>query len=256
MGRIIAFCNHKGGVGKTTSVANIGAVLASKGYRTLLVDLDAQANLTTSFLEQEPENSIYSALKGNSAIPVVHVRERLDIVPSSMDLAGIELEISGTPGREYLLRGLLKEIAGQYDYILIDNAPSLGLLTINSFTAAQEIVIPLTAEALPLKGLVKLEEFIQLVKTRLNPALHISGVMITRYSARKKLYQLVADSVKQRYGALVFHTMIRENIALAEAPLSGQDVTLYAPKSNGAKDYALLTDELIGRGQADARADN
>lgn len=246
MARIIAIANHKGGVGKTTSVANIGAVLASMGYNTLLVDLDAQANLTTSLLKEEPRATIYNSLRSKEELPILQVRKRLSLVPSSLDLAGIELEIGGAMSREYLLKDLLEPVAGQYDYILLDCAPSLGLLTINSFVAASEVIVPLTAEALPSKGLQKLQEFITVVKKRLNPSLRLSGIVITRWT-RKKLSQMVEEQLRQYYGDIVFATKIRENVAVAEAPLAATDVTSYSPSSNGAADYKQLTEELLQR---------
>lgn len=250
MTRIIAIANHKGGVGKTTSVASVGAILAAKGHNTLLVDLDAQANLTTSLLQTEPEANIYASLKERAALPVVRLRDRLSLVPSSLDLAGIELEIGGAMSREYILKDLLEPIAGQYEYILLDCAPSLGLLTINSFVAASEVIVPLTSEALPLKGLTKLQEFIAMVRKRLNPDLRLSGIIITRWM-RKKLSQMVEEQLRRRYGDLVFTTKIRENVSIAEAPLSGTDISTYAPSSNGAADYQSLTEEIISRGETD-----
>lgn len=246
MSRTIAVTNHKGGVGKTTSVVSIGAILAAKGYRTLLVDLDAQANLTTSLLQAEPERTVYASLKERTALPVMGVKENLSLVPSSLDLAGIELEIGGAISREYILKDLLEPLAKDYDYILLDCAPSLGLLTINAFVAASDIIIPLTAEALPFKGLTKLQGFIAMVQKRLNPGLRLSGIVITRWM-RKKLSQIVEEQLRERYGDLVFKTRIRENVSLAEAPLSGRDITDYAPRSNGAEDYQSLTEEVISR---------
>lgn len=250
MGRIIAIANHKGGVGKTTSVASVGAILASKGYSTLLVDLDAQANLTTSLLPSEPQRTIYTSLKSREPLPIVQLRERLSLVPSSLDLAGIELEIGGAMSREYLLKDLLEPIAGNYDFVLLDCAPSLGLLTINSFVAASEVIVPLTAEALPSKGLQKLQEFIGMVQKRLNPSLRLSGIVITRWM-RKKLSQMVEEQLRQRYGDLVFTSKVRENVAIAEAPLSGTDIATYSPTSNGSADYTALTDEIVARGKND-----
>lgn len=249
MSRIIAIANHKGGVGKTTSVASIGAILAAKGYNTLLVDLDAQANLTTSLLQTVPEATIYTSIKNRAALPIVELRKNLSLIPSSLDLAGIELEIGGAMSREYILKDLLEPLAGQYDYILLDCAPSLGLLTINSFVAASEVIVPLTAEALPSKGLTKLQEFIAMVQKRLNPELHLSGIVITRWM-RKKLSQMVEEQLRSHYGDLVFATKIRENVSIAEAPLSGTDIATYAPTSNGAADYQNLTEELIAGGEA------
>jgi chromosome partitioning protein len=244
MVRIIAVANHKGGVGKTTTVESVGAVLSSKGYNVLLVDLDAQANLTTSLLGDEPDHTIYEAIKKKSDLPVTKLRDHLYIVPSSLDLSGIDLEIGGELSREYILKDLLEPISDRYDFILIDCAPSLGLLTINAFVAASEVIIPLTAEALPSKGLKKLQEFIAMVRKRLNPSLRISGILITRW-IKKKLSQMVEEQLRANYGNTVFRTKIRENVSLAEAPLTGQDITIYSPASNGATDYKEVTEEII-----------
>ena len=160
MSRIIAIANHKGGVGKTTSVASIGAILANKGYKTLLIDLDAQANLTGSFLKAEPEETIYNALRGETELPTITIKPNLSIVASCLDMAGVELDLSSRISREYILHKLLKPIAGKYDYILLDCPPSLGLVTINALVAAKELFIPLTAEALPSRGLAKLTNIV------------------------------------------------------------------------------------------------
>lgn len=245
MVRIIAVANHKGGVGKTTSVANIGAALARKGKRVLLIDLDAQQNLTFFFLKDEVEASVYDALKGEIALPIVHVKENLDLTPSSIDLARAELDLSGRIAREYILKNLLADVAGNYDYILIDCPPSLGIITYNALVAATDLYITLTAEALPLKGLTMLEEVVGELKA-LNRGLGISGVFLTRYNNRN-LNNIVAEGIRERYGSIVFDTKIRENIALAEAPLTNSDIFTYAPYSNGAKDYEALTEEILSR---------
>jgi len=246
MSRIIAVANHKGGVGKTTTAASIGAILADRGYKVLLVDLDAQANLTGSLLGDEPKENIYHSLKYKSPLPIVGVKENLSIVPSSLDLAGIELEIGGQVSREYILKDLLEPIAGSFDFIFLDGSPSLGLLTINSLVAASDVIIPLTAEALPSKGLAKLEEVIEMVKKRLNPDLSLIGILITRWLP-KKLSQIVEQQIRERYGSKVFNTKIRENVAVAEAPLTGKDIASYAPSSNGAADYREVVEELLER---------
>jgi len=246
MVRIIAVANHKGGVGKTTSVANIGAALARKGKRVLLIDLDAQQNLTFFYLKDgadEEEVSVYDALKGEAALPIVHVKENLDIVPSSIDLARAELDLSGRIAREYILKNLLADVAGNYDYILLDCPPSLGIITYNALVAATDLYITLTAEALPYKGLTMLEEVVGELKA-LNRGLEISGVFITRYNNRS-LNNMVVEQIRERYGSKVFSTKIRENIAVAEAPLEGKDIFTYAPECNGAKDYEALTEEII-----------
>lgn len=242
--RIIAIANHKGGVGKTTSVMNIGAALAQRGKRVLLVDLDAQANLTTSMLGEEPQISIYNAIVNDEALPIHHIADNIHLVPSSLDMAGAELEISARMSREYLLKDLLEPVADNYDYVLLDCSPSLGIITLNALTACTDLFIPLTAEALPSKGLTKLLDIVDNVKKRLNRHIRLSGVIITRYE-RSKLSQMVEEMLRDKFGSVVFNTKIRKNIAIAEAPLYTQDVLTYAKDSNGAKDYQDLADEII-----------
>lgn len=241
MSRIIAVANHKGGVGKTTSVATIGAVL-SQEYKVLMIDLDAQANLTTSFLQEEQEATIYDAIKG-AALPIVNVKENLDIIPSGLEMAGIELEISGRMQREYILKDLIEPIADKYDYILLDCPPSLGLVTINAFVASKELFIPLTAEALPSKGLTMLLDILAMVQKRANQEIELTGVIITRYE-KSKLSQMVEESLRSNFGDIVFQTKIRKNVAIAEAPLYAQSVLSYAPSSKGTQDYMSLTEEI------------
>ena len=246
MGKVIAVANHKGGVGKTTSVANLGAALSLMGKRVLLIDLDAQQNLTFFFLKDEAEVSVYDALTGKAALPILHVKENLDLTPSSIDLARAELDLNARIAREAILKNLLADVAGKYDYILLDCPPSLGIVTYNALVAASDLFITLTAEALPYKGLTMLEEVVGEIRQTINPSLEISGVFITRYNNRN-LNNIVAEQIAEIYGSKVFHTKIRENIAVAEAPLSQMDIFAYAPESNGAKDYRALAEEVVAR---------
>lgn len=246
MTRIIAVANHKGGVGKTTSVAAIGSILASRGKRTLLIDLDAQANLTNSFLMEEPEQTIYNALKGEMALPVIPLRENLSIVASTLDMAGAELDLSSRISREFILRKLLKPLEGQYDYILLDCPPSLGLVTINALVAAKELFIPLTAEALPSRGLAKLTNILQMVRENLNEDITLSGVIITRWEGTN-LSKMVEAQLRETFGDTIYQTKVRKNVSIAEAPLYAKDVVTYAPDSNGANDYRALTDEILAQ---------
>lgn len=251
MAHIIAFANHKGGVGKTTSVANIGAALHQKGNRVLLVDLDAQQNLTSCFLPDDKvealEVSIYNALVGKEPLPVITLKDGLSIVPSGIELARAEIDLSQKLAREQLLKRLLQPRAEEYDFILLDCPPSLGVITTNALTAAEALYIPLTAEALPLKGLRMLEAVVEEVKESINPTLSLSGVFVTRYNTRKSLNNMVLETIAEKYGSVVFATKIRENVAIAEAPLMQQPICEYAPKSKGAEDYEALTEEILSR---------
>ena len=246
MSKIIAIANHKGGVGKTTSVASIGSILANYGKRVLLLDLDAQANLTSSLLATEPEETVYSSLRRGEALPIVGVKPNLDIVCSSLEMAGVELELSSRMEREYILKELLEPIQDKYDYILLDTPPSLGLVTLNALVAATDLYIPLTAEALPSRGLTMLLDILQMVKKRLNPTIALSGVIITRWES-SNLSKMVEEKLRSNFGEAVFNTKIRKNVAIAEAPLFSKDIISHAPDSNGAKDYRDLTEEVIER---------
>ena len=245
--RIITIANHKGGVGKTTSTASIGDALAILGKRVLLIDLDAQQNLTFTLTQnEEPETSVYDALIKDTPLPIVNVRENLDLVPASLELARAEIDMATKIAREGILKSLLEDYRGNYDYILIDCPPSLGIVTTNAFVASDRLYIPLTAEALPMKGLAMLDDVVGEVRKRVNPSLELGGVFFTRFNNRN-LNKEVVKKIESRYEDKVFETKIRENIALAEMPLSGQSIFEYDPKSNGATDYMALTQEIIKR---------
>ena len=242
--KIISFLNHKGGVGKTTTVASLGAALAGKGYRILLVDLDAQTNLTSSLLQEEPELSVYDSLIRDKKLPIYPVKERLDLVPASSEMISIGLAKKiGTEGR---LRRALEKVEKDYEYILLDCPPSLGLVSINALAASTDVIVPLTAEALPTKGLTKIAETIELVQSSVNEQLSLSGILITRYE-KGKLSATVEDYLREAYGEKVLETKIRKNVAIAEAPLSFVDILEYSPDSNGAKDYRALADEIASK---------
>lgn len=245
MSKVISISNHKGGVGKTTSAINIGAGLNKLGKKILLIDLDPQANLSQSLGVTAPGMNIYGSLRGEYSLQPIEILKGLDIVPSTLDLSGAEVEMSGEAGREYLLKELIEPIRASYNYILIDNPPSLGLLTINSFTASDEVYIPLQAQYLALQGLTKLLEVIDKIKKRLNKELKVGGVIITQYDSRKILNRDVADTIEAYFKDEVFKTKIRDNIALAEAPARGLDIFRYNSKSYGAEDYLSLCKEII-----------
>ena len=227
MSKVISISNHKGGVGKTTSVVNIGAGLNKLGKKILLIDLDPQANLTQSLGLIDQERNIYGALRGEYKLQPIEILKGLDVIPSTLDLSGAEVEMSGEAGREYILRELIEPIRASYDYILIDSPPSLGLLTINSFTASDEVFIPLQAQYLALQGLTKLMEVIGKIQKRLNKDLQIGGVFITQFDKRKILNRDVVEAISSHFQNKVFDTKIRDNVALAEAPSSKQDIFKY-----------------------------
>ena len=243
----LALYNLKGGVGKTTSAINIGAGLNKLGKKVLLIDLDPQANLTQSLGLVNQQKNIYGALKGDYQLEPIVVLPGLDVIPSTLDLSGAEIELSSEPGREYILKELIENIRSSYDYIIIDSPPSLGLLTINSFTAADEIIIPLQAQFLAMQGLAKLVEVVEKIKSRLNKGLKIGGVFITQYDGRKVLNRDVLETINEHFKSEVFRTKIRDNIALAEAPAQGLDIFRYNLRSNGAEDYMELAKEIIQR---------
>jgi chromosome partitioning protein len=253
--KIIALINQKGGVGKTTSTVNLGAGLAKKKKKVLLVDLDPQAHLTQS-LGIEPskiEFTIYDLLKGRaraakqiSLNQVIIELNGMNVIASSIDMAGAELELSGIPGRELLLKETIGSVRA-YDYILIDCPPSLGLLTLNALTTATDIYIPVQTEFLALQGMNQLLDTIEIVDTRLNKGVAVTGVIATRYDKRKSLNREAIERLQQYFGARLFKTFIRENIALAEAPSYGQTIFDYKPDSHGAADYLALTSEILER---------
>lgn len=249
MSNIISISNHKGGVGKTTSTINIGAALSRQGKKVLLLDLDPQANLSQSLGLIDAHRTICGAFKGLYGLGPVAIDKRLEAIPSSLDLSGVEVEISRQPGREYILKNLLDPLRGRYDYILIDSPPSLGLLTINGLIASDRVYIPLQAEYLALGGLTKLMEVITAISEGPNKDLDLGGVFITRYDQRKVLNREVAAIIENHFKERVFKTKIRDNIALAEAPARGLDIFRYQPKSYGAQDYKALCKEIIKRGQ-------
>jgi len=245
---IYAISNHKGGVGKTTSTINIGASLANKGKKVLLVDLDPQANLTQSLGIKNVQISIYENLRGEKIIHPVEYRSNLYVLPSSLDLSAAEIELSAEPGREYILKDILSQVVNKFDYIFIDCPPSLGLLTINALATADYVLIPMQAEYLPLRGLAKLTEVITKIQMRLNNKLQIGCVFLTQYDSRKVLNRDIAESVADFFGKKFLNTKISNNIALAEAPSQGKDIFIYSRNCKGALDYDELCNELIENG--------
>jgi chromosome partitioning protein len=247
--KVISILNHKGGVGKTATAVNLGAALKlSHGLRVLLIDLDGQANLTDSLgLSERCENTIYDALKGKCPrIPIYENKEGLQVVPACLDLSAVETELLGEAGREMFLKHLLTPVLNDYDFIIIDCPPSLGLLTLNAMTASNSLIIPVQSEYLAMRGMAKLINVIRTVKERLNSGLEIEGVLITQYDSRKNLNKSVAELVNEKFFGKVFKTYIRENVTIAEATSAGCDVISYAPTSAGAQDYRVLCNEILG----------
>lgn len=245
MSKVITLSNHKGGVGKTTSTINIGAGLNKLGKKVLLIDLDPQANLSQSLGQRDHSRNIYSAIRGDYPLQPITILNGLDLIPSTLDLSGAEVELAGEAGREFVLRELLDPLRASYDYIIIDSPPSLGLLTINAFTASDLIFIPLQSQYLALQGLTKLLEVIEKIKKRLNKNLKVGGVIITQYDNRKVLNRDVVATIHTHFKDDVFQTKIRDNVALAEAPTQGLDIFRYNPKSYGAEDYLALCKEIL-----------
>jgi chromosome partitioning protein len=239
LSKIISIANFKGGVGKTTSTVNIGVGISLEGKRVLLIDLDPQFNLTQSLGLFDTDKPIYGALRGEYSLEPIEIAKGLHIIPSSLDLIKSEIELSGEFKREEILSRLIKPLKNQYDFILIDCPPSLGLLTINAFIASDEIYVPIEAEFLALKGYAILSEAIGRI------GLSIDHVFITKYDGRKVLNRNVLDTIRHSLGETAFNTVIRENIALAEAPTQGLDIFRYAPKSIGADDYRQLVQEIL-----------
>lgn len=246
--KIIAFANHKGGVGKTTTTASIGSILAKYGYKVLIVDLDAQANLTSSITNTTDYQSIYEILVNNEMPRPLFVKENLDLIPSSQELALADLQLASVISREFILSRALSSVKDQYDFILMDCPPSLGLLTLNACSFANEIVIPLVAEVLPFKGLTMINEFIKNIHDLLNPSAHITGVLLTRWE-KTNLTSGIEQQLRSSWGNLIFDVKIRKNITIAEAPLESSNIVEYAPNSHGAQDYIVFTSELLSRVQ-------
>lgn len=249
MAQVTAILNQKGGVGKTTTAINLAACLAVEGKRVLVVDMDPQGNCTSGLgLEGVEGRTVYDILC--DGVPVTEaIRptsvERLSVVPSTIDLAGAEVELVTAIARESRLRDALRGVLGEYDYILLDTPPSLGLLTINCLTSANWVLIPIQCEYYALKGLAQLGHTVQLVERHLNPGLRLMGVVLTMFDGRTRLSREVAEQVRQRFGARVFEAIIPRSVRLSEAPSSGQPIIVYDPGSRGAEAYTQLAKEVM-----------
>ena len=252
MAQIISVANQKGGVGKTTTTVNLGACLASLGKRVLLVDMDAQGNATSGVGIRKPDvtQDIYDVLVNELPIAeatLVTEHENLSIVPATLQLAGAEIKLTSMMARESRLKGSLAEVNDQYDYILIDCPPSLGHLTINSFTASDSILIPVQCEYYALEGLSQLLNTVRLVQKHFNPELEIEGVLLTMYDARTNLGNEVVEEVRKYFREKVYETIIPRNIRLSEAPSHGTPIIDYDPRSRGAEVYQALAKEVVNR---------
>lgn len=252
MTQIISVANQKGGVGKTTTTVNLGACLASLGKKVLLVDMDAQGNATSGVGIRKPDvtRDIYDVLVNELPIDeatLITEHENLSIVPATLQLAGAEIELTSMMARESRLKGSLAEVSSQYDYILIDCPPSLGHLTINSFTASDSILIPVQCEYYALEGLSQLLNTVRLVQKHFNPELEIEGVLLTMYDARTNLGNEVVEEVRKYFREKVYETIIPRNIRLSEAPSHGKPIIDYDPRSRGAEVYQALAKEVVSR---------
>lgn len=250
--KTIVFCNQKGGVGKTTSTVNIAAALASTGQKVLLIDMDPQGNAGSGLgiNKYRVEKSIYHALIGE--VPIQSIIRRTDVenlflAPSNRDLIGAELELVSSFSRETKLKNALKEVASEYDFVLIDSPPSLNLLTVNALTAADQVMIPVQCEYYALEGISELVHTVQLIQESLNPNLSIGGIILTMYDSRNNLAHQVVDEVRNHFKDKVFNTIIPRSVKLSESPSHGMPIQLYDNKSRGAETYQQLTQEILTR---------
>jgi chromosome partitioning protein len=247
LAKVIAFANQKGGVAKTTTTLNLGVALSERGFKILLIDLDPQGNLTMSqgLNPDAIERSMFDVLVHRIPLEEVVERREVDLAVSSIDLAGAELALSSQIGRERALEKSLVALKERYDYVLIDTPPSLGLLTINAFVAADAVIVPVQCEYLSLRGLVQLENTLQMVRENLNPHVEITGILATMFDRRTLHAREAVDILRENFGDLVFNTRITKTVRYAEAPVKGQSVLLYDPEGEAAMLYRDLAKEVL-----------
>jgi chromosome partitioning protein len=254
MGKVISLANQKGGVGKTTTAINLGASLAVLEKKTLIIDADPQANATsgTGFDLKKIKTSIYECLIDEvnpKRIVQNSEMDNLDLVPSHIDLVGAEIEMLNIPEREFRLKKVVEQIKDDYDYVLIDCSPSLGLITVNALTASDSVILPVQCEYFALEGLGKLLNTIKIIQNRLNPELEIEGFLLTMYDARLRLSNQVVEEVKRHFQDMVFDTIIQRNIKLSEAPSFGKPAVMYDAESKGSVNYLNLARELLQKNE-------
>ena len=252
MGKIVAFANQKGGVGKTTTCVNLASYIAAMGKEVLVVDLDPQGSATSGLGIDKTKDlkTIYDLISGDTAIDEVIKPTRLeglDVIPSTVDLAGAEIEMVHMPQREKIVKGILENVKEKYDFIMIDCPPSLGLITVNALTACNSVIIPMLCEYYSLIGITQLMNTIRLIKFHLNPTIDVEGVVMTMKDNRSNLTKQVSDEILKFFGKKVYFTYIPRNIRLAEAPSHGEPILIYEPDSKGAESYLSLAEEFLNR---------
>lgn len=254
MGRIIAIANQKGGVGKTTTAINLSACLGEKGKKVLTIDIDPQGNCTSGLGvdKSELEYTVYDLILSRCSLEdclVENAIENVSVIPSSINLAGAEIELIGIEDKEYILKGYIDKIRDNYDYIIIDCPPSLNTLTVNAMTTANSVLVPIQCEYYALEGLTQLLHTINLVSERLNPDLYMEGVVFTMFDARTNLSLEVVENVKENLNQTIYKSIIPRNVKLAEAPSHGKPINLYDPKCSGTEAYRDLAEEVIESGE-------
>ena len=256
MSKIISIANQKGGVGKTTTAINVSSLIAAAEKRTLLIDIDPQANSSSGLSIQNHNPSVYEVLIGKENIKNVIIDSYmpfLDLLPSNINLVGAEIEMVNEEGREKMLREALLPVKDKYDFIFIDCPPSLGLLTLNSLTASDSVLIPVQCEYFALEGLGQLLNTINIVKQHYNPGLSIEGVLLTMFDTRLRLSHQVAEEVRKYFGNKVFETIINRNVRISEAPSYGKPIILYDAISTGAKNYMALANEVLEKNKNEVK---